>query len=114
MEISKPSRVAVAVAAALALAGLAACHEHQTSKVAAAPAQASPAAQLIGTPPAPPSGDPPGTTPVAANTTEVTKTEETTQKPSEGDNHSYSSLSKDNPQKAGGQDGEQSSEPKKD
>jgi hypothetical protein len=79
MDIPNPSRVVVALAAALALAGIAACHEHQTSKVAAAPSQPSPAAQLIGTPPAAPTGDPPGTTPVTANTAEVTKTEETTQ-----------------------------------
>ena len=52
--------------------------------------------------PAAPTGDPPGTTPVAPNTTEISKAEETTQKPQEGDNHSYSTTAPVTPQKADG------------
>ena len=109
MKISTPARALAAFAAAIAFAGLTACHEHHTD-VVTAPAGASPAGQLIGTPPAPPTGDPPGTTPIAANTTEVTKTVETQQKPQEGDNHSYSSVAPENAQKAGGVDGQQQPE----
>lgn len=83
MKNSTPSRALVALAAAIALAGLTACQEHHTD-VVRAPAAASPSAVLIGTTPAPPTGDPPGTTPVTANTTEVTKLAETQLKPSEG------------------------------
>ena len=104
MKISKPVRAVLA--AAIAALGLAACHE-RTHDVPPVTAAASPSAQLIGTTPAAPSGDPPGTTPVASNTTTVTKTEETTQKPQEGDNHSYSSVAPDNKQKADGQDPQQ-------
>src|SRR5258708_34975118 len=56
------------------------------------PAGASPSAMLIGTPPAAPTGDPPGTTPVTAESTQVTKPEETQSKPQEGDNPSHSTL----------------------
>jgi len=107
MNISTICRSAGIAAAALGLVALTACHEHHTTTVASAPAAASPSAQLIGTPPAPPTGNTPETTPVAPNTTEVSKAEETTKKPSEGDNHSYSSVAPANPQKAGGQDGQQ-------
>ena len=89
-------------AVALAAASLAACH--RTSDVPPQ-ASASPSAILIGTQPAPPTGDPPGTTPVASNTTQVTKQEETSGKPQEGDDRSHSTLSQSTPQKAGGQDG---------
>ena len=108
MNVSKTSGAALAAAAVLALAGLAACNRQHTTTVATAPAGGDPSGHLIGTPPAPPTGNTPETTPVAPNTTEVTKAEETTQKPSEGDNHSYSSVAQDNPQKAGGQDGQAS------
>lgn len=102
--ILKISSIAAAVAALVAVAGITACHHESTNKVATAPSAPSPSGQLIGTPPAPPTGDTPQTTPVTANTKEITKTDETTQKPQEGDNHAYSSVAKDNPQKAGGQD----------
>ena len=114
MKISEPSRALVAFGAAIALAGLTACHERHTTEVAVAPSGGTSSGHLIGTQPAPPTGDPPGTTPVTASTTEVSKTEETTQKPSEGDNHSHSSLAKNNPQKAGGQDPQQQPDRKKD
>jgi len=106
MNKPKTSRAALAAAAVLVAAGLAACHEQPTTGVATAPAQPSPSAQLVGTTPAAPTGNTPETTPVAPNTTEVSKADETMNKPSEGDDHSYSSLAKDNPQKAGGQDGQ--------
>ena len=103
----------IAVSFALALG---ACGERLADTQAKAPSDnpAASSAVLVGTAPAQPSGDPPGTTPVASqetantaatnNTTELTKHEETTQKPQEGDNHAYSSVSPDNPQKAGGVD----------
>jgi hypothetical protein len=94
------------IAVSFVVAGLAACSERlsntHTGKAPSNPADQS--AVVIGTAPAQPSGDPPGTTPVASNTTEITKKVESEQKPQEGDNHSYSSLAPDNPQKAGGQD----------
>ncbi len=66
------------------------------------PDKASPSAVVIGQAPAEPSGDPPGTTPVASGTTEISKTVETTQKPQEGDNHSHSTVAPTTPQKADG------------
>jgi hypothetical protein len=89
------SRTCIALAVVMA-AGLAACKK-ETSRAANTP---DPSAQVIGVVPAAPTGDPPGTTPVTANTTEVTKAEENTQKPSEGDNHSHSTLDPNSPQKA--------------
>src|SRR5258708_13138230 len=56
------------------------------------PAGASPSAMLIGTSPAAPTGDPPGTTPVTAETTQATKLEETQSNPQEADNQSRSTL----------------------
>lgn len=103
----------IAVSFALALG---ACGERLADTHAKAPSSnpASTSAVLVGTAPAQPTGDPPGTTPVASeqradtaatnSTTEQTKHEENTQKPQEGDNDAYSSVSPDNPQKAGGQD----------
>ena len=102
-------RSATVLLAVLAAAGIAACNKARTETRAAAPADAS--AQVIGVKPADPTGDPPGTTPVANNTTTVTKQEESTQKPSEGDDHSYSSVAVDNPQKGDTQkDAQQSPE----
>jgi hypothetical protein len=106
------------IAASFVLAGLTACGERlsDTHAKAAPSTPASSSAVLVGTAPAQPSGDPPGTTPVdsqqTANTaaghttSEISKTEETEQKPQEGDNHAYSSLAEKNPQKAGGVDPE--------
>ena len=105
------------IAASLVLAGLTACGERlsDTHAKAAPSTPASSSAVLVGTAPAQPSGDPPGTTPVESqtgnmaggnNSTEVSKVEETQQKPQEGDNHAYSSVAEKNPQKAGGVDPE--------
>ena len=87
---------AIALALIAAAATLAACDKKPGTRTALAP---DPSAQVIGTPPAPPTGDPPGTTPVASNTTTITKDEEINKKPQEGDNHSYSSVAVNNPQK---------------
>jgi hypothetical protein len=98
------ARGATWFAALLLAAGLTACGERisDTRAKAAPTTEASPSAVVIGQAPAEPSGDPPGTTPVAANTTEISKAEESTQKPQEGDNHSYSTTAKVTPQKADG------------
>ncbi len=96
MEIAK--RTVTALVAVIAAAGLGACNKARTDARAANTPDAS--AQVIGVKPAEPSAsEPPGVTPVAPNTTTITKQEESTQKPQEGDNHSYSSVSPDNPQK---------------
>jgi hypothetical protein len=90
------------IALAFVVAGVTACHD-KISDVSSGTPAASPAtqsAQVIGTAPAQPSGDPPGTTPVAGNTSDVTKAEESMSKPQEGDNHSYSSVAPDNKQKS--------------
>lgn len=108
MKISKP---VLGAALALAALSLAACDRHAGVQHSAA---ADPSAVVIGTTPAAPTGDPPGTTPVDPGTTSVTKKEETEQKPQEGDNHSYSSLAPTNPQKAQGKDPQQMPDRKKD
>jgi hypothetical protein len=98
------SRGAYTFAALLLAAGLAACGERLSDTRVKAPDASKPesSAVVVGQAPAAPTGDPPGTTPVAGNTTEISKTEETTQKPQEGDNHSYSTTAKVTPQKADG------------
>jgi hypothetical protein len=96
-------RTAAALGATLALFTLAACdRESRTASNATTKPDAS--AQVIGVQPAPPSGDPAGTTPVDGKDSGVSKQAESTQRPLEGDNHSYSSVSADNPQKSGGTD----------
>ena len=97
-------RGAHCVTAVLLAAGLAACGERisDTTVKAPTPTQASPSAVVIGQAPAEPTGNTPGTAPVAPNTTEISKTVETTQKPQEGDNHSYSTTAPVTPQKADG------------
>ena len=102
------SRTCIALAFVVA-AGVTACDKKAGTRTALAP---DPSAQVIGVTPAAPTGDPPGTTPVSASTTEVTKAEASSNKPSEGDNHSHSSLAVDNPQKAGGKDPQQTPERK--
>ena len=96
-------RLYTLVPALLLAAGLTACGERlsDTRSKTPKPVAASPSAVVIGQAPAEPTGDPPGTTPVAGNTTEITKHEETTEKPQEGDNHSHSTTAPVTPQKAG-------------
>ena len=98
------ARGATWVTAVLLAAGLAACGERisDTRAKAPTPTQASPSAVVIGQAPGAPGGETPGTTPVAPNTTEISKAEESTQKPQEGDNHSYSTTATITPQKADG------------
>jgi hypothetical protein len=90
------------VAMMFIVAGLTACGDRISDTHAKTPdaTPASPSAVLIGTAPAQPSGDPPGTTPVADASTTLSKQEETGRMRTEGQNHAYSSLSPDNPQKA--------------
>ena len=101
------------IALAFVVAGAAACDSvsHTSSRTPAQPA-ATGSAQVVGTVPAQPSGDPPGTTPVAGNTTDVTKAQESMGKPAEGDNHSYSTVSPTSPQKADGKNATGSDERK--
>jgi hypothetical protein len=89
------------LAIALAL-GLAACGESLSNTAAATPKaiDASPSAVLIGTAPAKPSGDPPGTTPVASDTTEVTKAVESEAMPQPGQPNDHSNLAPKASQKA--------------
>ncbi len=108
-------RTALAVGTAIALVGLAACDRGAdtvapkrtsatttTTTTTASGTTASGDTRapglLIGTPPAAPTGDPPGTTPVASDTTTISKQSETATMPHEGDVHAYSSVAKDNPQ----------------
>jgi hypothetical protein len=90
--------IALAIVAAAALA---ACDKTPGTKGGARTALApDPSAQVIGVKPAEPTqSEPPGVTPVASSTSDVTKQEASTQKPSEGDNHSYSTLAPFPPQK---------------
>lgn len=111
------NRVAARVlAASFIIAGLGACGERLADTHAKKPSDNPPSssAVLVGVAPAQPSGDPPGTSPVAPNTSDQTKFEEVNKKPQEGDNHSYSSVAPDNPQKAGGQDPQAQPERRKD
>ena len=100
------NRVAAKVLAlTFVLAGAVACDRHRDANISGStgsaplPASADNSARTIDVAPSPPTGDPPGTTPVAPNTTDITKQAEQTG-PREGDNHSYSSLAPMNPQKS--------------
>jgi len=101
---STQRKLAQACAAALLFAGLAACDERApgTTAKSAKPNEPSPSAVVIGQAPADPKGDPPGTTPVAPNTSDVSKAAESVSRPIEGDNHSYSTVAPATPQKADG------------
>jgi hypothetical protein len=97
MNLEKWSFGASLAATVFAVAGLAACEPH--SDVPPAPRGASPSAQVIGTVPAPPTGDPPGTTPVAA-ATEVSKPVEQSAMPLPGQPNDHSNLAAAPSQKA--------------
>jgi hypothetical protein len=90
-------RTATSIGAAIAFAGLAACAHHNDSD--GLPASASPSAVLIGTVPAEPTGDPPGTTPVAA-TSEISKPVEQAAMPLPGQPNDHSNLAANPSQKA--------------
>jgi hypothetical protein len=101
-EHDRIARSAHMIAALLLAAGLAACGERISDTRVKAPEPTKPesSAVVIGQAPAEPKGDPPGTTPVAPNTTYIDKATESRDKPQEGDNHSYSTTAKVTPQKA--------------
>ena len=85
------------------LAGLAACGERiSNTDTGTAPkaAAATPSAVVIGTAPAQPTGDPPGTTPVSGNTTEVTKSVESVSMPQPGQPNDHSNVAPMPSQKA--------------
>jgi len=110
------TRVATRVIAlTFVIAGIAACDRHhdgaQVSATTATglPASADASAKTIDVAPAPSTGDPAGTTPVAADTSDISKSAERVG-PREGDNHSYSSVSPTNPQKAQNVDPQQTSD----
>jgi hypothetical protein len=77
-----------AIVAALALASLAACGEH--NRDANPLPKADPSAVVIGTAPAAPSGDPPGTTPVADASRQVSKEAEQAAMPLPGQANDHS------------------------
>lgn len=97
------------LAMAFLIATATACGERLSDVSSGGPSAnpVSPSAQLVGVPPAPPQGDPPGTTPVEPTPSTITKQQEVAGKPHEGDNHAYSSVAEDNPQKAQGKDPQQ-------
>jgi hypothetical protein len=91
------------VALAFVITGLAACGDRlsdtHAGKTPKAP-DASPSAVVIGTAPAQPSGDPPGTTPVSGGTTEVTKSVESHSMPQPGQPNDHSNVAPMPSQKA--------------
>jgi hypothetical protein len=90
---------ATAIVAVIALASLAACGRHRDADPLA---KADPSAVVIGTVPAEPSGDPPGTTPVASgNVTEVSKLTEQHAMPLPGQPNDHSNLAPNPSQRAG-------------
>lgn len=92
-------RVAAALGAALALAGLSACDRQAGGSAASAAPE--PSEQTINVKPAPPTGDPPGTTPVTGKESNLSAAQESSQMPLEGQNHSYSSVAPRQSQKPG-------------
>ena len=92
-----------ACAAAILLAGVTACGERisDTKAKTPTPVAASPSAVVIGQVPAEPTGDPAGTTAVAANTTEVTKAVESSASPQPGQPNDHSNVAPKPSQKAG-------------
>lgn len=101
---------AAALTFVLAAAG---CGERlsDTSTKSPKPLAASPSAVVIGTAPAEPQapgqGDTAQTTSPTGAQGELTKREESVDRPKEGDNHSYSTLAPTTPQKANGVDPQQ-------
>jgi hypothetical protein len=102
-----------AVALSFVLAAAAGCGERlsDTSTKNPKPLAASPSAVVIGTAPAEPKapaqGDTAQTTAPAGAQGELTKREESMDRPKEGDNHSYSTLDPASPQKAENVDAKQ-------
>ena len=98
MTLTK-TRALAGATALLSLALLAGCDRpsHQARQSAAADASAV----VVGKAPAEPTGDPAGTTPVAADGKELTKTEETRKMPLEGQENSFMTESKVDSQRTG-------------
>jgi len=94
--------LAYACAAAFLLAGLSACGERisDTTVKAPKPLEPSPSAVVIGQAPAEPTGDPAGASPVAGNTTYVTKGVDQNAMPVPGQPNDHSNLAAKPPQKA--------------
>lgn len=91
------------LALSFVLAGLAACGD-RLSDVSARTPKATPAdasTVVIGTAPAQPTGDPPGTTPVSAATSEISKAAESRSMPLPGQPNDHSNLAPNPSQKAG-------------
>jgi len=82
------------IAMAIVLAGLSACGDRISNTHARTPTPdaPSPSAVVIGTAPAQPTGDPPGTTPVASGSTEVTKPVESASMPQPGQPNDHSNV----------------------
>ena len=92
------NRATAVLGAVAALAALAACDREPRGTASATP---DPSAQTINVKPAPPTGDPPGTTPVTGKESELTQRQSQSQMPLEGQNHNYSSVAPIQSQKSG-------------
>jgi hypothetical protein len=98
------------LALSFVIAGVSACGDRTTDTRADAsssstrilPSDASPSAVVIGQAPSATQGDTAQTTPPAGAQGDVSKAAESTARPIEGDNHSYSTLAPVTPQKADG------------
>ena len=90
------------IALAFVVAGAAACDRisDTSAKTPAQPATTG-SAQVIGTAPAEPSGDPAGTSPVASDTRDLTKKAESTQMPKEGQDSSHLTEAPNDSQRSG-------------
>jgi len=96
----RPNPILAFAAATVAAFALGACSKFGTHSQASHLSKADPSAQLIGTTPGPASKqEPPGVTPVAGDTTDISKAQQQTG-PREGDNHSYSTVAPTSTQKA--------------
>jgi len=83
-------RATLALGATLSLFGIAACDREAHHGTAATTPEAS--TQVIGVQPAPPSGDPAGTTPVDGPQSDIRKQTESEKMPLEGQPNSHSSV----------------------
>jgi hypothetical protein len=99
-----PAITRTCVAAAIVIAaGVSACDKKAGTK-ARASLTPDDSAVVIGKAPAPPTGDPPGTTPVASNSTEVSKSVESVSMPQPGQPNDHSNVAPTPSQKAEHQD----------
>ena len=91
------------IALMFVVAGLAACGDRISDTHARTPAATPPDAStvVVGTAPAQPTGDPPGTTPVAPNTSDVTASVESKAMPQPGQPNDHSNLAPLPSQKSG-------------